>query len=145
MGYDFVKRNLNNTFYTVTDNEIINLEEALKLKIPNELKIFFLEIGYGFIKGSENNINRIMDPYSIRDFRLRENDYKYYPDIEIYEEFEDNKLIFFEGNETALMSIELNESNINPIFYYDIQIASSLEEFLVKIEEDDKYYLEIEE
>ncbi|MGN7760631.1 SMI1/KNR4 family protein [Paenibacillus sp. 22594] len=142
MSYDFIKRNSFNTFYPVTENEISNMEKALNLRIPNELKKLFLEVGYGFIKGSENNVNRIMDPYSIRDFRLRENDYKYYPDIEIYDEFEVNKLIFFEGNETALMSIDLNESINNPIYYYDTQIADSLKDFLVEIEKDDKYYLE---
>ncbi|KWX81137.1 hypothetical protein AMQ84_00835 [Paenibacillus riograndensis] len=143
MNYEFIKRNSNNTFYPVTENEINSMEKALNLRIPIELKKFFLEVGYGFIKGSENNVNRIMDPYSIRDFRLRENDYKYYPDIEIYEEFEVDKLIFFEGNETALMSIELNESSNNPIYYYDIQIAGSLKDFLIAIEKDDKYYLEL--
>lgn len=41
------------------------------------------------------------------------------------------------------MSIELNENNGSPVYYYDIQIATSLEEFLRKIEENDKYYLEL--
>ena len=84
-----------------------------------------------------------MDPYSIRDFRLRVNDFEDYPDIEIYEEFEDNKLIFFEGSELALISLELNENNRSPVYYYDIQIATSLEEFLRKIEGNDKNYLEL--
>ncbi len=39
-----------------------------------------------------------MDPYSIRDFRLRVNDSEFYPDIEIYDEYENNKQIFFEGS-----------------------------------------------
>lgn len=111
--------------------------------IEKELVNFYSEVGYGFIKGSEFNINRIMDPYSVRDFRLRVNDFEFYPDIEIYEEFENNKLIFFEGSESALMSIELNENNQSPVYYYDIQIATSLEEFLRKIQENDKYYLEL--
>lgn len=93
---------------------------------------FYLEVGYGFIKGSEFNTNRILDPYSVRDFRLRINDFEFYPDIEIYDEFENDKLIFFEGSESALMSIELNDNNKNPIYYYDIQIATSLTEFLRK-------------
>ena len=29
------------------------------------------------------------------------------------------------------------------VYYYDIQIATSLEEFLSKIEENDKYYLDL--
>ncbi|MGG0658095.1 SMI1/KNR4 family protein [Rummeliibacillus pycnus] len=140
---NFIKANKENSFYLVTESEIEEVEKKLNLKMPNELVNFYLEVGYGFIKGSEFNINRIMDPYSIRDFRLRINDFEFYPDIEIYDEFESNKLIFFEGNESALMSIELNNNNENPIYYYDIQIATSLSEFLRKIEENDKYYLDL--
>ncbi|MFP7736437.1 SMI1/KNR4 family protein [Priestia aryabhattai] len=143
MSYDFIKVNQENSFYPVTEREIEKVEQELDLKIPRELVNFYLEVGYGFVKGSEFNINRIMDPYSIRDFRLRINDFEFYPDIEIYDEFENNKLIFFEGSESALMSIELNENNKSPIYYYDIQIATSLEGFLRKIEKNDKYYLEL--
>ncbi|MFP7288496.1 SMI1/KNR4 family protein [Shouchella clausii] len=143
MSYKFIKANQENSFYQVTENEIKQVEKELSLKLPKELVNFYSEVGYGFIKGSEFNINRIMDPYSVRDFRLRVNDFEFYPDIEIYDEFENNKLIFFEGSESALMSIELNENNQNPVYYYDIQIATSLEEFLRKIQENDKYYLEL--
>ncbi|AUO14403.1 SMI1/KNR4 family protein [Priestia megaterium] len=143
MGYESMKANQENSFYPVTENEIKEVEKELDLKFPKELVNFYIEVGYGFIKGSEYNINRIMDPYSVRDSRLRDNDFEFYPDIEIYDEFENNKLIFFEGSESALMSIELNEKNSSPVYYYDIQIATSLEEFLRKIEVDDKYYLEL--
>lgn len=143
MSYEFIKENQENNFYPVTENEIKEVEKELDLKFPKELVNFYIEVGYGFIKGSEFNINRIMDPYSVRNFRLRVNDFEFYPDIEIYDEFEINKLIFFEGSESALMSIELNENNRSAVYYYDIQIATSLEEFLRKIEENDKYYLEL--
>ena len=143
MSYEFIKENQENNFYPVTENEIKEVEKELDLKFPKELVDFYIEVGYGFIKGSKININRIMDPYSVRDFRLRVNDFEFYPDIEIYDEFEINKLIFFEGSESALMSIELNENNRSAVYYYDIQIATSLEEFLRKIEENDKYYLEL--
>src|SRR5699024_6361669 len=115
----------------------------LELQFPEELVHFCKEIGYGFIIGSEFNINRIMDPYSIRDFRLRINDFEFYPDIEIYDEFEAGILIFFEVNESSLISIELNVKNKFPVYYYNVQIAISLEEFLRLIEENDQYYLEI--
>lgn len=143
MSYEFIKANQESSFYPVAENEIKEVEKELDLKLPGELVNFYNEIGYGFIKGSEFNVNRIMDPYSVRDFRLRINDFEFYPDIEIYDEFESDKLIFFEGSESALMSIELNESNRSPVYYYDIQIATSLEDFLKKIEENDKYYLEL--
>lgn len=131
------------SFFPVTENEIKEVEKELDLIFPKKLVNFYKEIGYGFIKGSEFNIYRMMDPYSVRDFRLRVNDFEFYPDIEIYDEFEDNKVIFFEGSESAFISIELNESNKSPVYYYDIQIAASLEEFFIKIEGNDKYYLDV--
>ena len=36
------------------------------------------------------------------------------------------------------MSIELNEKNSSAVYYYDFQVATSLEEFLRMIEENDK-------
>ncbi|WP_226669859.1 SMI1/KNR4 family protein [Metabacillus litoralis] len=143
MRYELIKTNEENSFYPVTENNIKEVEQKLGLNFPKELVNFYIEVGYGFIKGSGFNINCIMDPYSVRDYRLRINDFEFYPDIEIYDEFESDKLIFFEGSESALMSIELNEKNSSPVYYYDIQIATSLEEFLRKLEENDKYYLEL--
>ena len=143
MSYEFIKESEKNSFYPVTENEIKEVEKELNLTFPKELVKFYIEVGYGFIKGSEFTINRIMDPYSVKDFRLRVNDFEFYPDIEIYDEFERNKLIFFEGSESALMSIELDEKDKSPVYYYDIKIANSLKEFLRKIEENDKYYLEL--
>lgn len=143
MKYDFLKEDNQNKFYSVKIEEINELEKELDLNIPKELKDFLLEIGYGFINGSEYNVNRIMDTKSIRDFRLRKGDFEFYPDIEIYDEYEEDKLIFFEGNESALISIELTDDNPSNIFYYDVKIADSLEEFLIKIQEDDNYYLEM--
>src|SRR5699024_1551840 len=143
MGFEFIKESDENNFYLVDVNEISEVEKELELKFSEELVHFYKEIGYGFIKGSEFNINRIMDPYSIRDFRLRINDFEFYPDIEIYDEFEDGKLIFFEGNESALMSTESNGNTRCPVYYYYVQIPKCLEEFLRIIEESDQYYLEI--
>lgn len=143
MKYDFLKEDNENKFYPVKLEEINVVEKELKLQVPKELKEFLLEIGYGFIKGSEYNVNRIMDPYSIRDFRLRQDDFKFYPDIEIYDEYEEGKVIFFEGSESTLISIELTDRETSNIFYYDVKIASSLEEFLMKMQQDDSYYLEL--
>ncbi|PAF23099.1 hypothetical protein CHH49_00625 [Terribacillus saccharophilus] len=143
MSFELVKNNKENKFHPVSREEIEEIERDLNLILPIELRIFYLEVGYGFVNGSEFNINRIMDPYSIRDFRQRVNDFEFYPDIEIYDEFEDQKLIFFEANESALLSIDLGKNNENPIYYYDTKIADSLKDFLKKIEEDDTYYYEL--
>lgn len=60
---------------------------------------------------------------------------QFYPDIEVQEDLEEDKLIFFEANESALLLIEISEKQNNVIYYNDIKIADSLEEFLKKIME----------
>ena len=138
--FEEIKNNLKNTFYEVKLPEIEEVENELGIRFPEQLRKFYLEVGYGFINGSDGNVNRIMDPYSVRDFRLRQNDFEYYPDIEIYDEFEDNKLIFFEGNEVSMISIAFDNDKSNSIFYYDEKIAESFIDFINKISKDDTFY-----
>lgn len=144
MRFDFIKNQVGNQFFPVSEKELEEVELTLGLKFPYDLREFLLEVGYGFLRKSEYNINRIMGPNSIRDARLRVNDFEYYPDIEVYEELEEDKLIFFEANESALLLIDLNQEKNNSIYYDEIKIADSLEEFLRKVMEDDKYYIDME-
>lgn len=143
MKYDFIKSYKENTFYPVSENEILEIENKLGLRLPYDLRQFLLEVGYGFLKKSEYNINRILGPASIRDARLKVNDFEFYPDIEVYEELEEDKVIFFEANESALLLIELGNEQNNSIYYDDIKIADSLEEFLIELMKNDKYYLDL--
>lgn len=84
-----------------------------------------------------------MDPLSVRDFRLRQNDFEYFPDKEIYDEFEENKLIFFEVNESILFSIELCDGDKQRIFLYNVIIAESLEVFVEAFLKDEDFYVEL--
>ena len=143
MEKKFIVENKINNFYPVSEEEIQEVEQILNLNIPRELKKLYSQLGYGFLNKTEYNINRIMDPYSIRDFRLRQNDFEFYPDIEIYDQFEEKKLIFFEANESALISIELSDREESSIYYYNTIIATSLREFLIKIQENDNYYVDL--
>ncbi|KGL38767.1 hypothetical protein BMT55_07195 [Listeria newyorkensis] len=140
MAYEFISNDTENEFYPLDKSEIAQAEDELELNFPQPLKDFYSDIGYGFLKSSNSNVNRLMDPESVRDFRLRRNDFEFFPDIEIYDEYEENKLIFFEVSESALMSIGTTDNNI---YYYDIPIAASLEEFLLKMMENDRYYFEL--
>ncbi|AQY50657.1 cell wall assembly/cell proliferation coordinating protein, KNR4-like protein [Listeria weihenstephanensis FSL R9-0317] len=142
MTYNFINEDEKNEFFPLNEDEIVKVESELNITLSKSLRDFDNEIGYGFLKSSEYNMNRLMDPESVRDFRLRVNDYEYFPDIEIFDEYEENKLIFFEVSETALMSIGTTADD-NRIYYYDVSIADSLVDFLVKMMEDDKYYLEL--
>ena len=143
MKYDFIRENAKNAFYAVTSDEIEEAQNSLNLLLPNQLKEFYLQVGYGFIAGSEDNVNRIMDPLSVRDFRLRQNDYEYYPDIEIYDKYENEKVIFFESDIYSLISIGIGQLNDGVIYYYDVPIAKSSKEFLIKLEENDTYFVDM--
>lgn len=135
-----IKSNPSHQFYPLTKDEIKNSESKLEIMFPKLLREFYLEISYGFIGSEVGNINRIMDPESVLDFRLRQNDFEFYPDIEIYNEFEEDKMIFFEANESALISIGFGSDNSGKIYYYDEEISKNLGEFLEKLLEDDTFY-----
>lgn len=135
-----IKSNPSCQFYSLTKDEIKNNESKLGIIFPKLLREFYLEIGYGFIGSEVGNINRIMDPESVLDFRLRQNDFEFYPDIEIYDEFEKDKIVFFEANESALISIGFGLDNSGKIYYYDEEISKNLTEFLEKLSEDDTFY-----
>lgn len=134
---------MDNIFYDVRNSEIDTLENELHLKIPKELKEFYLFNGYGFLRG--NNINRFMDPLSIIDFRLRRNDYDCFKEnveMEMLKEYEFDKLVFFEADAFTYISIGFSNENEGRIYYYDIEIADSLSEFLLRMKNDENYYLE---
>lgn len=135
-----IKSNPSHQLHSLTKDEIKNSESKLGIIFPKLLREFYLEIGYGFIGSEVGNINRIMDPESVLDFRLRQNDFEFYPDIEIYDEFEEDKMIFFEANESVLISIGFGSDNSGKIYYYDEEISKNLGEFLEKLLEDDAFY-----
>ena len=135
-----IKLNPSHQFHPLTKDEIKNSESKLEIIFPKLLREFYLEIGYGFIGSEVGNINRIMAPESVLDFRLRQNDFEFYPDIEIYDEFEEDKMIFFEANESVLISIGFGSDNSGKIYYYDEEISKNLGEFLEKLLEDDTFY-----
>lgn len=140
--FDFVK-NEKHKFIRLQENEVLNAEERLGFELPNELRDFYLEVGYGFIKGSDGNaINRIMDPDTIADITLREGIYEFDPDLEgIYEE--DDKLVFFEVNEGVYLTLDLNTPQQTPVYFFETQIADSLEEFIRKVDEDAEYFMDM--
>lgn len=138
--FDFVK-NEKHKFIRLQENELLDAEERLGFELPNELRDFYLKVGYGFIKGSDGNaINRIMDPDTIADITLREGIYEFDPDLEgIYEE--KDKLVFYEVNEGVYLTLDLTTPQQTPVYFFETQIAGSLEEFIKKIDEDAEYFM----
>lgn len=140
--FDFVK-NGKHKFVNIKENEIIEAEKRIGFAFPNELRKFYLEVGYGFIKGNNlNAINRIMDPDTIADITLMEGIYEFDPDLEgIYNE--DDKLVFYEVNEGVYLTLDLNASQQTSVFYFEKKIADSLEEFIRNVDQDTEYFVDM--
>ena len=49
-------------------------------------------------------------------------------------------MLFFEANESVLISIGFGSDNSGKIYYYDEEISKNLGEFLEKLLEDDTFY-----
>ena len=109
------------------------------IQIPEDLKKFYQEVGYGFVKCDGGAINRLIDPLGCADIRLRNDYYEYDLDLEMYESFETDKMIFFEVNEGVYMSIGINDGKI---YFTDKQVAETLSEFLEKMVDPD-YWTEV--
>ncbi|MGG3927061.1 SMI1/KNR4 family protein [Metabacillus fastidiosus] len=140
-NFYFINNGKNKT-YKLLEEDVLKAENRIGISFPNDLRQLYLEIGYGFIKGqSANAINRILGPEKVADIRLREGVFEFDPDLDdIYEE--EDKLIFFEVNEGVYISLGLYLIN-NPIFYFDTQIADSLEDFFKKFLNDNEYYIDL--
>ncbi|HDR8123348.1 TPA: SMI1/KNR4 family protein [Bacillus cereus] len=126
-------------FYPIYQDEIDEAESLLQMELPKELKRFYQEIGYGFLKSDKRTFfNRFMDPISVVDFRLRQDIYEYNPNLD------DDSLVFFEVTELNFLTIKFKEKNELgqcPIYSEDEKIADSLEEFLIKMDENPDYYI----
>ena len=70
---------------------------------------FWTNVGYGFIRSANHNTNRILDPISVIDFRLGQGDFEILPDIEIYKEYQDNKLVFLKGTRVLIYQLGYQE------------------------------------
>ncbi len=126
-----------NTFYKISEEEIKNAEEQMGLSFPSELKELYLTKGYGFLDSKVDNFNRIMDPLSVADFRLHQNEYANLEDIDLYDSLSDQRLVFFEVSEGFYLSIEITTKHKQKIFAFDKIIADSLQEFFDKYQMDE--------
>ncbi|PEA56051.1 1,3-beta-glucan synthase regulator [Bacillus pseudomycoides] len=137
-----VKSDQTPIFYPLPKEEIAEAADLLKVHFPKELKRFYEEIGYGFLSSNRNLINRFMDPISVADFRLRQDIYEYNPNLDDIDDEE--SLVFFEITEISFLTIKFKEENELgqcPIYSGSTKIADSLEEFLIKMDENPDYYI----
>lgn len=125
-------------FYEVSEEAIRDAEKRMGFRFPKSLETFYREIGYGFIKGSPNFINRIMAPEDIADFVCDSEEYEFV-DKSIYDE---DELVFMHLSDEDFLTIEYKDGNGEVIKYFGDIIAYSFEEFLEKILEKPNYYID---
>lgn len=130
-----------NKFYHVNKSDIDDVQEELGVILPKALKEFYREVGYGFLCSERYNFNRLMSPKSLCDFRLRRGQFGNSSDLDLYEEYERDKIVFFEISEGSYLSIGFAKNNAGKVFYGKEKIADSLKEFLVKYQDDETYFV----
>lgn len=140
--YEYLKHYIersskNNMFYKVNDQDIKDAENRMKLSLPDCIKIFYKEVGYGFLMGDKNYINRIMAPDDIADYVCNENIYEYV-DKSIYEE---NELVFMHISDEDFLTIIYKGEDEGKILYFGQKIAESFEEFIKKMCSSPNYYI----
>lgn len=129
-----------NKFYKVKTYSIDAAQDSLGIVFPKDLIEFYTQVGYGFLKSENDNFNRIMDPESVAEFRLRTGPFANNSDLDIYDAYERDRLVFFEICEGSYISIGFTKKNNGKIYYGKKEIANSLEEFLTKYQNDENYF-----
>lgn len=123
---------LDNIFYPLSQDDIKKAEIEFGYELPTELKEFYLQIGYGFFHKAQGDINRLIDTTSLFQINLKQDEFEFDPDLEVYDDlYNGEKLLFFEVNEGVYLAIDkIAENGKNKIYYTDSKISDSLEEFI---------------
>lgn len=136
------EKSLKHSFYKLDEKEISRIEK--EIFIPKELKLFYLEIGYGYMFDSPESfsINRFLSPEEYLKINFRLDYYEFYSALDFYStDFFKDYYIFFEVVEGNYLSISKNDENgKNSILYIDEKIADSLEEFLIRFDNEGHYF-----
>lgn len=126
-------------WYELQKNAVEDAELRVGFSFPESLSYIYRKYGYGFVVNQEGAINRLIDPMTCADIRLREDVYEFDSDLELYASFEKDKMLFFEVNEGVYLSIEIEDGKI---YYLNKQIADNIFEFIMKISNNPDYWCE---
>lgn len=124
-------------WHTLSYNSIIDAELHMGIVFPKSLNTIYQNYGYGFVKNKEGAINRLLDPMTCANIRMRKDIYEFDLDLEVYLPFEKDKLLFFEVNEGVYLSMGINDEKI---YYLDRLVANDIFEFIVNISNNPDYW-----
>ena len=135
---NIILNNENFEIYKVEEKSISESEKRMGIIFPEDIRSFYLEIGYGFVSNTLRNINRIMAPEDVADF-VTETDFYEYIDKSVYDE--DSFAIFHVTGEDYL-TYKFFGSNKGVIMYFDRVIADSFMSFIKKLIDNPCFYME---
>lgn len=133
------------TFYPLNESDIKAAEERLGRRFPEELRTFFLEIGYGFLcNDDKSGVDRFMDPDSLVDFVLGVGTHKGDLDRVMYDD--PHFLPFFEVGEGVYLTLALDEVSSDgacPVYYFETKVADSILDFVTKMDQETDYFIDL--
>ena len=144
--FEYLKKYINkknthpsNSFYPIEKSEVEEQEKRLGIQFPDQLKIFWDEIGCGFLKCPEKvpdgykfgDVNRIGSPSDVVDMVLLGQDSGLILH-DTWEQFKPGDLPFFEiGDAESFMVMKLNSDNPNAVWFMGYEkVEDSLEDFI---------------
>jgi hypothetical protein len=130
-----------NSFFLVSDDQILSSEQSLGFKFPSQLKEFWLKIGYGFLRSNcfeefnNTNVNRIITPDEIAGILLSDPDSPDCPVIpEFYDYLRPGYMPFFEiADSVSFLFMQPKSENPNAVWYGREKICDSFEEFIHRL------------
>ena len=109
------------------DMKVVNeAEQRMGFSFPKSLRTVYQKYGYGFVTNTEGAINRLMDPLTCADIRLREDIYECDPDLELYESSETDKILFFVETVPTNDLIGRIAADGGPLRRFKIEIISNI-------------------
>ena len=82
-----------------------------------------------------------MGPNSVEEFYLGIGQFQDSEEVEVFNNYIRDKLIFFEVHDSLYLSMGITKLNKGKIYYYDEVIADDLNDFLERYLENERYFL----
>lgn len=133
--------NKKHVFYKVKKEDVEAAELNMDIKFPEEIVLFFDEIGYGYFYDKDECFTDVlMKPQDIADFRCGEGNYFYSEEREF---LKSEDLVFFEVDSNCHIYIKLCGENKGNVYLGSKKIAESFKHFIQKISEKSNYFFKI--
>ena len=135
-----------NSFWQVSETELSEVEAEMKIKIPSELRDFYLNVGYGNLvvdktgRWSDVYRNRIVEPSRLPKL-WNKTDLDFNIDIDLVA---DDELAFFDTGNQCFNVVRPLSDNPNAVYNPGdkVPITESLNQFFLRLYENTTFYLD---